>query len=359
MSEKVKIYQTRRVTIRDIAAKLALSTATVSMALSGKGRISPPVRKQILETAEEMGYVSNRSSCVLGMKETTIGIFLPRTPEEIQGHIKEGIHRACAQNNDLRLTCIVTEYEYGSEISREALKRLARECNGMILMVDEEQAPFYEEGLSLSEERGIPIVSLTHRPSGIAVRKHVAVNGRLAAGNAADLLALCLRHTPTRQVIMLAASPGTSAYTEHYRGFSERCGQCGLSLLQVYDTYDDPQRVPSILEEALRKYPDIKGIYASTHLAAVAADALSQMGLAENISLVGTALTEDNVSALSAPPGGGPLCALMDERQQALAEAAVNALLDMILCKRRDTVYPDTILTPGILLPSASAHKPR
>ena len=43
-------------TINDIAQRLGLSTATVSNALSGKGRVSEARRQEILEAATRMGY---------------------------------------------------------------------------------------------------------------------------------------------------------------------------------------------------------------------------------------------------------------------------------------------------------------
>jgi len=47
-----------RVTIKDIASRLNLSTATVSKVLSGRGGafISEATRQKVLETAREMGY---------------------------------------------------------------------------------------------------------------------------------------------------------------------------------------------------------------------------------------------------------------------------------------------------------------
>jgi LacI family transcriptional regulator, galactose operon repressor len=48
------------VTLKDIADKLEISTAAVSMALSGKGRVSEEVRKKVYSTANELGYRFNR-----------------------------------------------------------------------------------------------------------------------------------------------------------------------------------------------------------------------------------------------------------------------------------------------------------
>lgn len=43
-------------TLADLAARLGVSTATVSNALTGKGRMQPALRRRILETAALMGY---------------------------------------------------------------------------------------------------------------------------------------------------------------------------------------------------------------------------------------------------------------------------------------------------------------
>ena len=49
------------VTISDIAGRMQLSTATVSNALTGKGRISEQRRSEILDVAREMGYDFTRT----------------------------------------------------------------------------------------------------------------------------------------------------------------------------------------------------------------------------------------------------------------------------------------------------------
>lgn len=47
-------------TINDIAAKLGVSKSTVSKALNNATDISEEMRKRILETAVELGYVNRR-----------------------------------------------------------------------------------------------------------------------------------------------------------------------------------------------------------------------------------------------------------------------------------------------------------
>ena len=50
------------VTIYDIAKKCQCSTATVSKVLNGAGKISAEKKKEILEAAKELGYVTNQSA---------------------------------------------------------------------------------------------------------------------------------------------------------------------------------------------------------------------------------------------------------------------------------------------------------
>ena len=47
-------------TINDIAAKLGISKSTVSKGLNNATDVSDEMRKQILETAVELGYVNKR-----------------------------------------------------------------------------------------------------------------------------------------------------------------------------------------------------------------------------------------------------------------------------------------------------------
>ena len=61
---------TKRVTIRDVARKVGVSHTAVSMALSGRGEISPARRKQILKVAEQMQYEPRAAARLLRAKKS-------------------------------------------------------------------------------------------------------------------------------------------------------------------------------------------------------------------------------------------------------------------------------------------------
>ena len=79
------------ITINDIAKALNLSTATVSNALSGKGRVSEANRQAIIEKAKEMGYDFGRLR--IAPQRKTIAVFIESLETSFCCRIAEGIGR--------------------------------------------------------------------------------------------------------------------------------------------------------------------------------------------------------------------------------------------------------------------------
>lgn len=70
----------KRVSLKDIAKELGVSTATVSLVLNGKnekGRVSKKMSQKILDKAAELNYVPNTLAKGLKMgKSRTIGLIV-------------------------------------------------------------------------------------------------------------------------------------------------------------------------------------------------------------------------------------------------------------------------------------------
>ena len=79
------------ITINDIAQALNLSTATVSNALSGKGRVSEANRQAIIEKAKEMGYDFGRLR--VAPQRKTIAVIIESLDTSFCCRIAEGIGR--------------------------------------------------------------------------------------------------------------------------------------------------------------------------------------------------------------------------------------------------------------------------
>lgn len=81
----------QRITIKDIAKELKISTSTVSRALADKWDVNPETRKAVLELAEKWNYSPNPISLSLKQKQSMlIGVIIPEFinsffPEVIMG----------------------------------------------------------------------------------------------------------------------------------------------------------------------------------------------------------------------------------------------------------------------------------
>lgn len=92
------------VTLKDLAAKLGLSTTTVSRALAGYSDVAEATRQRVLEAAEEMGYVPDVTARRLRKGHTdTIGFIIPtsgpRFTDPYFGELLAGIGNEAARHN--------------------------------------------------------------------------------------------------------------------------------------------------------------------------------------------------------------------------------------------------------------------
>ncbi|MEA2012801.1 MAG: LacI family DNA-binding transcriptional regulator, partial [Verrucomicrobiota bacterium] len=93
-----------KTTIKNLASSLGVSTATVSRAFTGKGRISDRTRIKILKKAEEVGYRANiYARSLTGKSSETIGLFYPSLvngePDYFINEIMSGISETIAGSN--------------------------------------------------------------------------------------------------------------------------------------------------------------------------------------------------------------------------------------------------------------------
>ena len=72
----------KRVSVKDIAARLHVSLSTVHKALTGKPGIGEARRQEIIKIAEEMGYSVNTAGQTLSRKSINIGVMIPSLWQE-------------------------------------------------------------------------------------------------------------------------------------------------------------------------------------------------------------------------------------------------------------------------------------
>ena len=100
------------ITINDIALALNLSTATVSNALSGKGRVSEANRQAVLDKAKEMGYDFGRLRTAPQRK--TVAVFTESLSVPFCNRITEGVCRE-AEHAGYRVVLYNLDLLYGND----------------------------------------------------------------------------------------------------------------------------------------------------------------------------------------------------------------------------------------------------
>jgi DNA-binding LacI/PurR family transcriptional regulator len=159
MSRHNPCIASRRPSIRDLARETGLSTATVSQALNGMGRIPEATRRRVQEAAEQIGYRANvhARSLVTG-RNMTFGVqvaggdsatLLPQS-----GYFLELLNSASAAANERGYALVLTP----PAVDRDSVARLA--IDGAVI-VDPTGA---ESLLELGPADGVPIVTAGRLP---------------------------------------------------------------------------------------------------------------------------------------------------------------------------------------------------
>ena len=82
----------KRVTAKEVASVLGISTMTVSRALNNRPNVDDKTRERVLETAQELGYIPNHIAKSLVLRKTnTIGVVVPEITHSFFPEVVRGI----------------------------------------------------------------------------------------------------------------------------------------------------------------------------------------------------------------------------------------------------------------------------
>ena len=80
------------ITLADVAKRAGVSTATVSMVLCNKGRISQSTRERVLRALDESGYVYNQTAANLRNRSSNqVGLLLHDITNPFYGEMTAGL----------------------------------------------------------------------------------------------------------------------------------------------------------------------------------------------------------------------------------------------------------------------------
>ena len=143
---------TKKVTLKDIAAATGLSVNSVSLALRGI-RVSPQTRQRVQQAAEELGYVGNaQASSIRSGITRTVAVIVGDIANPYTAHVLKG----CAHLlSNAQYSMIIFSTEEDEELESQAIRSALRQnVDGVLISPVKKDS----KNLALLAESGVPSV---------------------------------------------------------------------------------------------------------------------------------------------------------------------------------------------------------
>jgi LacI family transcriptional regulator len=213
------------ITAKELAKKMGISAAAVSMALNDKPGVSAETRKKIKHEAEKYGYDFSKikASAIKNGKIHFViykksGVVVADTP--FYAELSEGISKEC-QKHGYKLR---VQYYYESDFTLSDLEAIQySDCIGIILLATELNSQDLAPFLSLP----LPVVILDGYFESVD-REFVTINNTQGAYRATQHLIRKVKSQPG----YLMSSYKIQNFAERYDGFKKAVHESGLSRSQ-------------------------------------------------------------------------------------------------------------------------------
>jgi DNA-binding LacI/PurR family transcriptional regulator len=261
---------TKRPTIRDVAAAAGVSRGTVSRVLNGGHWVSPDARKAVDAAIELTGYVANQAARSLVTHRSNSVAFLLTEPQHLLFEdpnfsvLLRGAAEALAER-EMPLLLMVA----GTAAERRRISRYvaAGHVDGVLLISSHRGNPMVPDLL----DRGVPVVACGV-PLGYEDKVgHVAADDRSGAVTMTE-------HLLSRGRARVATITGpldTSGGTLRLKGYREALGaRYDESLVATGDYSRESGRVA--MEQLLERRPDLDAVFVASDLMAAGALATLQ-----------------------------------------------------------------------------------
>lgn len=129
----------KKVRLSDIAARLDLSTVTISKALREHPDIAEETKKLIKETAKEMGYMPNRLARSLSsQKSKTLGVVVPKINHSFFSAALGGIYEFASEQD---YEILLTVSQENDQLERQQLETLlSMQVDGILVSTSQEDS---------------------------------------------------------------------------------------------------------------------------------------------------------------------------------------------------------------------------
>ncbi|MBO4811437.1 MAG: LacI family DNA-binding transcriptional regulator [Prevotella sp.] len=309
----------KRISQRDIARQLGVNVSTVSRALRGLDGVSPELKKQIEQLAEEGGYKPNPFAVSLRYDTTrTIGIVVPDVSFNHYAHI---VKRIEAEARKAGYMSIITDSDDTIENELNCVELLMNmHVEGIIICPSQETTDF--SLLLQLKQKKVPVVLFDRAPD--VALSSVIINDAASARQAT----LSLLDSGARRIAFLGGSNQMKQTTDRKHGYLEALRERGIpirtELVKCHHISFNSGLTDTMELLSLPEPPD--AILATHGLLAVSAlQAIGSRGLRipDDIALI--AYMSDWVSEMS-----HPRLSFVKQNLREIAAKAFKLLLDQM-----------------------------
>jgi len=268
-------------TIRDVAERAGVATATVSNVLTGKRQVAEDRRRRVLEAVEALGYRPNHLAASLRRQQTrTIGIVVPDLTNPFFGGLVHRIEGLAAEG-DYQILLVGSKAD-GSQEADRVRALLARRIDGLIMV------PARDDGASFAPLAAeMPPTVLVDRAFGLAGFDTVGADDAEAGHRGCGHL-LQLGH---RQITMLATSRELANMRDRIAGYRRALAEAGTGGGERLVTGGfSIEGCRAAIEQELRRADRPSAIFAGSYeatLGAIKAIRALDLGFPKDVSLLG------------------------------------------------------------------------
>lgn len=201
----------RRVTLGDIAGRLGISTAAVSMALRGGAGVSEATKQRVAAAASELGYVYDRGAALLRTGQSnTVGIVVGTLTNSFFGELVSGVDEVIGEARKISFLLNTRE---DPDRQKDLLIRMREQSvDGLILC----PAPGTSNGLLKTMHGwGIPVIQMLRA---ISATKGDFVSADYQSG--IETLCAHLIRLGHRRIAFLGGDLDHSATRQRIKGFT-------------------------------------------------------------------------------------------------------------------------------------------
>lgn len=244
-------------TIKDVAKEAGLTVTTVSRVLNNRGYISENARQKVDEAMKKLNYQPNEMARSLRKKSNLIGVIVPHIRHPYFAEMISNLEHEAYKEGYRILLCNTQDKEEREREYVDICK--SNRVAGIII---------FSGGVSVSlfDEFDIPVIAMERNleTATAAVECDNRAGGELAARSLLNDGCKCVLHFgSTNDMVSLPAD-------NRARGFMETIGMAGIRHYEIYPDHSAYMNLAytDMIEEALKKYPDVDGIFASSDMIA-------------------------------------------------------------------------------------------